>query len=94
MSFWDEVADKAKIGVQKIQDFTLDTVDKVKVKTKIAKLNADVKKYYTRIGELVYEERYGDAIVQNSELINQLASQIFEAKKEISELEEELGYEE
>ena len=93
MSFWDDFADKAKKGVQKVQEFTMETVDKVKIKSRISKLNSEVKKLYTRIGELIYEERCGDAIVENSAEISELISSISEAKKEISELKEQLDNE-
>ena len=41
MTFWEEVADKAKTGAQKIQQVTLETVDKVKLKAQISTLHRE-----------------------------------------------------
>lgn len=90
MTFWEEVADKAKTGAQKIQQVTLETVDKVKLKAKISKLNSEVTKCYTEIGKLVYDERCGDTVVDYGEKISELLSKITEAKTEISECEQQL----
>lgn len=90
MSFWDEIADKAKIGAQKVQEFTFDTVDKVKVKTKAAKLKNDLTKLYTEVGKLVYAERCGDAFADYGERISELLGNITALKEEIADLESQI----
>ncbi len=90
MSFWEEVYDKAKIGAQKVQVFTMETVDKVKVKTRITKLNSDISKLYTEIGKLIYQERCGDTVEDYSEKLGELLENITALKDELSECEKQL----
>lgn len=90
MSFWEEFAEKAKEGAQKVQVFTMETVDKVKLKARLTKLNNDVSKLYTEIGKLVYLERCGDTIEDYSQKLSELLETITGLKEQISECEKQL----
>ncbi|MBE7046484.1 MAG: hypothetical protein E7396_03615 [Ruminococcaceae bacterium] len=90
MSFWEEFAEKAKEGAQKVQVFTMETVDKVKLKARLSKLNNDVSKLYTEIGKLVYLERCGDTFEDYSEKLSQYLESITNLKDQINEIEKQL----
>ena len=90
MSFWEEFAEKAKEGAQKVQVFTMETVDKVKLKARLTKLNNDVSKLYTEIGKLVYLERCCDTFEDYSQKLSELLETITGLKEQISECEKQL----